>query len=605
MTPKVIEIPPQAPGGTGPQVSRQAPARRPIPLLLADDNETTRSSLAYILGRAGFAVEVARDGLEAVALAQSGRFRAILMDVHMPGLDGLAAAAMIRRRPGLRDTPIVMVSSQASPETVRACLQVGATDFVLKQRFSPAVLIAKLEKALSSPVASANAGVIIGDAMAAGRAASTQDGAEGIEYEAAALTAEAWRQKAAFIGGPDPRSAAALEGVDLPLLLPSLVIEIGQLPSAGDAGRLVALIEQDAALALAALRASAGNGREVCDVPAAVQALGAGAMAGILRQSVTGAGADVDGPVGQWMRRGWRHALAVSRVAGELAQIVGLQPETARAAGLLHEVGRWLILASTLGPRAIACYELAANLPFPVALAEQLLLGLNSDRVGEQYCRHWGLAPLLAGTCVWSEMDRQQRDRLAAPEAALAAVVGAADQIAKAAGFASLKNDALWPVTLTLGDETGAELRVRGALEEAENIALFRLGPTLARRQPMSGLTVAFLSPAAGGLNPYQIALGAAGARLAQGRQLSDLAGRAAPDLLILDAVAQPGAEPRAALKRLAQSADFQSVPTLLLARRSDDCGPSAIGDDRRLSVLASPIRVGTFLRTARRLAEQ
>jgi CheY-like chemotaxis protein/HD-like signal output (HDOD) protein len=609
MTTHVMANPPEAQGQAGPPGRRQTPWRRPIPLLLADDNQMTRSSLAYILGRAGFAVEGARDGLEAVALAQSGRFRAILMDVHMPGLDGVAAVAMIRRFPALRDTPIVMVSSQASPETVRACRQVGAIDFVIKQRFSPAVLIAKLQKILSSggegPTAGARGGC--GAGMAGGNGVGA-DGAEGIECEAVALTAEAWRQKVAFIGGLDAHAAAAaVEVVDLPLLVPSLIPEVAQLnlEAGADPARLVHLIEQDAALVIALLRASAGQGAGAREVPSALRVLGSSRVVGVLTDAAAGYHAPMDDSAAAWLRRGWRHALAVSLVAGELAEAAGVQPDLARAAGLLHEVGRSLILASPLGPRAIACYELAANLPFTAAMAEQMLLGITSDRVGALYYQRQGLAPYLTAICTGHDKDRQQGTHLGAPEAALRTVVAAADQIATAAGFASLKNDELWPLPAQLTDGSVTALRVMAALDKAENIALFRLGPTAPHGRSLSGLTVAFLSPVTGGLNSYQIALGAAGARLVDGRQLSDLAGRPAPDLVVLDAMAQPGAEARAMLKRVVQAADLELVPKLLLVRRSDDPREIVARSGPGLSVLSSPIRLGTLLRTTRRLAEQ
>jgi len=184
-------------------------------------------------------------------------------------------------------------------------------------------------------------------------------------------------------------------------------------------------------------------------------------------------------------------------------------------------------------------------------------------------------------------------------------VVGAADQIAKAAGFASLKNDDLWPLPGPVPGEAAVAPRIAAAIEEVENIALFRLGPAARVERCLAGVTVAFLSPGPGRLNPYQIALTGAGARVHAGRQLSDLIRGPAPDLVVLDGMTQPGSGVRAELKRLGQVVDLGLVPKLLLARRSDDPAGVVGRSDPAVSVLLSPLRLGTFLRVARRLAEE
>jgi hypothetical protein len=306
----------------------------------------------------------------------------------------------------------------------------------------------------------------------------------------------------------------------------------------------------------------------------------------------------------------WRHALAVSMVAGELAEGAKVSPPLARAAGLLHEVGRWLMLASALRPKVLACYELAGRMPFPTVMAEQILLGVNYKQVGEAYCRRLGLGPLLAGACLWHDMDDGQLGHLTAPEAALGALVGAADQIAVAAGFASLNNDELRALPgLAVKAAAGLKPKVTAALEEAEKTAIFRFGaiPNPARFRPaLPGVTVAFLSPLAGALNPLQLAMTGAGARVGPRSEAPALLGRSqAPDVVVVDGLTQPVAALGPVLKRLGQIGDLKLVPKLLLVRRSDEMELAADRLGPGVALLATPIRSRTFLQTIRRLAER
>jgi len=155
----------------------------------------------------------------------------------------------------------------------------------------------------------------------------------------------------------------------------------------------------------------------------------------------------------------------------------------------------------------------------------------------------------------------------------------------------------------------GVKPRVAAALEEAEKTAIFRFGasPNPARaRQWLSGTTVAFLSPLAGALNPHQLAMAGAGARVAAGTETQALLGRSqAPDVVVVDGLTQSAALIGLVLKRLGQMGDLKLVPKLLLVRRSDELELTADRLGSGVAVLATPIRSRTFLQTIRRLAER
>ncbi|NIR30775.1 MAG: response regulator [Gammaproteobacteria bacterium] len=102
-------------------------------VLLADDDEVCRRLLVLLLHAGGVRVSLACDGHEAVNRALGGRFDVILMDLYMPGLDGLAAAQRIRAAEGTgQRTPIIALTADAGLETRRRLLARGMDDCLVK-----------------------------------------------------------------------------------------------------------------------------------------------------------------------------------------------------------------------------------------------------------------------------------------------------------------------------------------------------------------------------------------------------------------------------------------------------------------------------------------
>jgi PAS domain S-box-containing protein len=102
-------------------------------VLLAEDNEINQMVAADNLSMLGYRVDIARNGLEAVRLASTKPYDAILMDCQMPKMDGYAAAAQLRRqeRPGQR-IPIIAMTAGALAEDRQRCLAAGMDDYLTK-----------------------------------------------------------------------------------------------------------------------------------------------------------------------------------------------------------------------------------------------------------------------------------------------------------------------------------------------------------------------------------------------------------------------------------------------------------------------------------------
>ena len=101
-------------------------------ILVVDDHDINRRALRQMLEAFGARVEAAEDALTALAMAERRVFDAILMDVRMPGVDGLEATRRLRASRANRATPVIAVTGAVSPEEVAACREAGMTGWVEK-----------------------------------------------------------------------------------------------------------------------------------------------------------------------------------------------------------------------------------------------------------------------------------------------------------------------------------------------------------------------------------------------------------------------------------------------------------------------------------------
>lgn len=108
-------------------------------VLVADDDDDILLLVTTRLKRDGFEVVAARDGFEALALAQEHKPAVAVLDVGMPGLDGLEVLAAIRETQALAHTRVLLLTAKAQESDVRRGYEAGADAYV-KKPFSPAEL---------------------------------------------------------------------------------------------------------------------------------------------------------------------------------------------------------------------------------------------------------------------------------------------------------------------------------------------------------------------------------------------------------------------------------------------------------------------------------
>jgi PAS domain S-box-containing protein len=127
--------PPAArPAGGREQARAPAPAARPLRILVAEDNEFNAQLLEQLLGRRGHRVRLAGNGREALCLAGEGGFDLLLLDVHMPELDGFQVVRAVRERERTAGghLPVIALTARSRKEDRERCLAAGMDDFLAK-----------------------------------------------------------------------------------------------------------------------------------------------------------------------------------------------------------------------------------------------------------------------------------------------------------------------------------------------------------------------------------------------------------------------------------------------------------------------------------------
>ncbi|MFN3937635.1 MAG: ATP-binding protein [Gemmobacter sp.] len=131
--------------------TQPAAAAQPLTVLLAEDTAVNQLLLREMLERMGHRVSIARDGLEAVAIAGERAFDALVMDISMPGLDGLEASRRIRQAEGPSSrAPVLGLTAHALPED-RARLREGGIERVVTKPVRFDALEASLEELTRPP----------------------------------------------------------------------------------------------------------------------------------------------------------------------------------------------------------------------------------------------------------------------------------------------------------------------------------------------------------------------------------------------------------------------------------------------------------------------
>lgn len=119
-------------------------------ILVVDDEEDILELVRFHLAREGYGVQCATSGEAAWHLVHNGGVDLLVLDLMLPGMDGLELAKRIKGEPLTQHLPIVMLSAKGEEVDIVTGLELGADDYVTKP-FSPRVLISRIKAVLRRP----------------------------------------------------------------------------------------------------------------------------------------------------------------------------------------------------------------------------------------------------------------------------------------------------------------------------------------------------------------------------------------------------------------------------------------------------------------------
>jgi two-component system, OmpR family, alkaline phosphatase synthesis response regulator PhoP len=120
-------------------------------ILVIEDDPDIRELLSFSLSKEGWTLVMAEDGESGLAKLPAANPDCVVLDIMLPGLDGLEVLRSIKSDPGRRRLPVIMTTAKGEESDVVAGLELGAEDYVVKP-YSPKVLAARIRAALRRTV---------------------------------------------------------------------------------------------------------------------------------------------------------------------------------------------------------------------------------------------------------------------------------------------------------------------------------------------------------------------------------------------------------------------------------------------------------------------
>lgn len=117
-------------------------------ILVAEDEDHLYRMLEFRLKRAGYEVERARNGEEAISLTRSRSPELVLLDVMMPVLDGFQALKRLKSDDATKGVPVILLTASAQESDVTTGIDAGAADYITKP-FSFPELLARIRRTLA------------------------------------------------------------------------------------------------------------------------------------------------------------------------------------------------------------------------------------------------------------------------------------------------------------------------------------------------------------------------------------------------------------------------------------------------------------------------
>jgi two-component system response regulator MtrA len=118
-------------------------------VLVVEDDEDIRDLVGMLLSARGYTVITRGDAADVLALASAREVDVLLMDISLPGRDGLETTRLIRADPAIAHLPVVLMTARTRQQDIDVGYAAGADDYIVKP-FVTDDLVLRLEKALAS-----------------------------------------------------------------------------------------------------------------------------------------------------------------------------------------------------------------------------------------------------------------------------------------------------------------------------------------------------------------------------------------------------------------------------------------------------------------------
>ncbi len=117
-------------------------------ILLVEDDDFVGRAYKDGLQRAGFEVDTATDGIEALKKAKNAHHDIIILDLVMPLKNGFEVLEELRKDQAFKETPIIIISNLGQETDIEKAMQLGATDYLVKNQFSMKQVVDRIGKYL-------------------------------------------------------------------------------------------------------------------------------------------------------------------------------------------------------------------------------------------------------------------------------------------------------------------------------------------------------------------------------------------------------------------------------------------------------------------------
>lgn len=114
-------------------------------ILLVEDDVAIREIYSVALGRAGYELDTASDGLEAVEKGKTLSFDLILLDIMLPKMTGIDVLKTIRQDESKKATPIIMMTNLSHDATIKNAFELGAKGYILKVELTPSMIVNRID----------------------------------------------------------------------------------------------------------------------------------------------------------------------------------------------------------------------------------------------------------------------------------------------------------------------------------------------------------------------------------------------------------------------------------------------------------------------------